>query len=298
MTNIITYSVLKSLSLLQYKTKLKIMNTLLIPTDFSIVADNALKYALDMATHYQLDITLFHVVQITAPEVANIFYADSISDFATHAEQKMNSKVEVLKAEYPHLNINCKVESGLFLDSLNTYCEEAKPIAVIMGITGDGDGIDKIIGSNAILAMDNLSNPLIVVPKNSYFRSINKVCFACDLKNVATSTPLLAIKTFAKLFNSEVHILNIDYHNRNFTPNTQNEIDVLNLMFDNIDHKFHFIENESIQDAINDFIDANEMEMLIMLPKKHSFFASLFKKSQTKEMLYHSHIPILALQHS
>ena len=66
-------------------------------------------------------------------------------------------------------------------------------------------------------------------------------------------------------------------------------------MFDTIPHHFHFIENESVQDAINDFIDANEMDMLIMLPKKHSFFASLFKKSQTKEMLYQSHIPILAL---
>jgi len=73
---------------------------------------------------------------------------------------------------------------------------------------------------------------------------------------------------------------------------------VLNLMFDTIEHKFHFIENESVQEAINDFIDHNDMDLLIMLPKKHSFFESLFRRSQTKEMLYHSHIPILALHHS
>lgn len=274
------------------------MNTLLVPTDFSPVADNALKYAMDMATHYQLDITLFHVVQLSAPDMANVIYVDTMHDLSKHAEEKMNQKIATLKTQYPHLNFNHKVEAGLFLDSMNAYCEEVKPIAVIMGITGDGEGIDKIIGSNAILAMENLTNPLIVVPKNSYFKSVNKICFACDLKNVAASTPLLAIKAFAKLFNSEVHILNIDYHNRNFSPNTQSEIDVLNLMFDNVEHKFHFIENESVQDAINDFIDTNDMEMLIMLPKKHSFFASLFRKSQTKEMLYHSHIPILALHHS
>jgi nucleotide-binding universal stress UspA family protein len=274
------------------------MNTLLVPTDFSLVADNALKYAMDMATHYQLGITLFHVVQLSAPDMSSAIYVDTLQDLNHHAEEKMTSKVNSLKEEYPHLTFNYKVESGLLLDSLNSYCEEIKPIAVVMGITGDGEGIDKIIGSNAILAMDNLTNPLIVVPKNSYFKSINKVCFACDLKNVAASTPLLAIKAFAKLFNSEVHILNIDYHNRNYSPNTQAEIDVLNLMFDTIDHKFHFIENESVQDAINEFIDTNDMEMLIMLPKKHSFFASLFKKSHTKEMLYHSHIPILALHHS
>jgi len=271
------------------------MNTILIPTDFSPVADNALKYAMDMATHYQLDITLFHVVQLSTPSVANVVYIDTMTDLSNNAEEKMASKVVALKEQYPHLNFSFKVETGLLLDSLESYCEEIKPIAIVMGITGDGTGVDKIIGSNAILAMNTLTNPLIIVPKSGYFKSVNKVCFACDLQNVATSTPLLAIKAFAKLFNSEVHILNIDYKNRHFSPNTQSEIDVLNLMFDTIPHHFHFIENESVQDAISDFIDANEMDMLIMLPKKHSFFASLFKKSQTKEMLYQSHIPILAL---
>ncbi len=274
------------------------MNTLLIPTDFSPVADNALKYAMDMATQYQLDITLFHVVQLSTPSVANVVYLDAMTDLSKHAEEKMAEKINVLKVQYPDLNFSYKVDTGLFLDSLQSYCDEIKPIAVIMGITGDGVGIDKIIGSNAILALNTLTTPLIVVPKNAYFKSVNRMCFACDLKNVATSTPLLAIKTYAKLFNAEVHILNIDYKNRHFSPDTPAEIDVLNLMFDNIEHKFHFIENESMQDAINDFIDQNDMDMLIMLPKKHSFFESLFKKSQTKEMLYQSHIPILALHHS
>lgn len=274
------------------------MNTLLIPTDFSTVADNALKYAIDMATQYQLDLTLFHVVQLSAPAMANMVYVDTMTDLAQHAEERMADKCKALKAEYPNLNFKYKVETGLLLDSLEATCQDLKPIAVVMGITGDGTGVDKIIGSNAILAMHSLTNPLIVVPKNGYFRTVSKLCFACDLKDVAASTPLLAIKAFAKLFNAEVHILNIDYHNRYYSPNTQNEIEVLNLMFDEVEHKFHFIENESVQDALNDFIDRNDMDLLIMLPKKHTFFESLFRRSQTKEMLYHSHIPILALQHS
>jgi nucleotide-binding universal stress UspA family protein len=42
-------------------------------------------------------------------------------------------------------------------------------------------------------------------------------------------------------------------------------------------------------------VNNHPIDMLIMLPKKHSFFASLFHKSQSKEMAYHSHIPLLAL---
>lgn len=274
------------------------MSRILIPTDFSPVADNALKYAMDMATQYQLDITLAHVVQLTATDVANVVYVDLMKEMEQHAEEKMLEKIMGLRAEYPHLNFDFNVKDGLFLDSMEEICREVAPVAVIMGITGSGEGIDKLIGSNAILAMDNLTYPLIVVPKNAYFTSVNKICFACDLQHVATSTPLLAIKVFAKLFNAEIHILNIDHHNRNYTANTPNEIEVLNAMFENIPHSFHYIDHENVQEAINEFIGKNEMDMVIMLPKKHSWLESLFRKSQTKEMLYHSQIPVLALKHS
>jgi nucleotide-binding universal stress UspA family protein len=274
------------------------MSRILIPTDFSPVADNALKYAMDMATQYQLDITLAHIVQLTATDVANVVYVDLMKEMAQHAEEKMLEKIMSLRAQYPHLNFDFNIKEGLFLDSMEQICNEIRPLVVILGITGSGEGIDKLIGSNAILAMDNLSLPLMVIPKNAYFRSVNKICFACDLQNVASSTPLLAIKVFAKLFNAEIHILNIDHHNRHYTANTPTEIEVLNTMFEHIPHHFHYIDHENVQEGLNEFVGKNDMDMVIMLPKKHSWLEGLFRKSQTKEMLYHSQIPVLALKHS
>lgn len=273
------------------------MKSLLVPTDFSPVADNALSYALEMATYYKLEVTLLHVVLLSTPSVANVVYVDMTTDFQKQAEEEMMKKVVQLHANYPEITINHKVETGLFLDSLQRCADEVNPVAIVMGITGDGTGLDKIIGSNTILAMRTIQHPLLVVPKQGKFKPIKSLCFACDLRHVANSTPVLAIKTFARLFDSSVHILNIDYHNRHFTADTPGEIEVLNLMFENVDTKFHFIENESVQDAIDDFIERNQMDMLIMLPKRHTIFEGLFKKSQTREMLYHSHIPILALHH-
>jgi nucleotide-binding universal stress UspA family protein len=271
------------------------MNKLIVPTDFSPVSDNALQYAIDMSLQHKFDINLFHVVLLSTPSISNMAYVDVSTDFLKQAEESMSKKAAALQALYPSIQFNYKVETGLFLDSLKEYCEEINPIAIIMGITGDGTTIDKFIGSNTIFAMQSINFPLIVVPKHGVYKSIQQLCFACDLKNVANSTPLLAIKAFAKLFGAKIHILNIDFHNKHFTPNTPHEIEVLNLMFENIDTEFHFIEHEFVQDAMNDFIERNGMDMLVMIPKKHSFFESLFKKSRTKEMLYQSHIPILAL---
>ena len=90
-------------------------------------------------------------------------------------------------------------------------------------------------------------------------------------------------------------MLNIDYKNRNFSAQTSTELQNLEYILEEVNHELHFIENENVSDAINDFISTKHMDMLIMIPKKHSFFESLCHKSKSKEMAYQSHIPILAL---
>lgn len=271
------------------------MNAILIPTDFSPVADNALQYALSMAKHYQLSLILFHVVQLSGPEVTEVIHVDVIPESMDIARKKLAEKSSILSADYPEIEIHTRVEYGVFVDSIQSVCEELGPIAIVMGITGDGKGIDKIIGSNALNVMTETSFPLIIVPKQTQFKPIEKIAFACDLKNVLSSTPIIALKAFSKLFNATMHILNIDHQNKNYTPDTEKDLQILHSMLDNIQHEFHFIDDANVQHAIDEFVTTHQADMLIMLPKKHSFFASLFHKSQTREMAYHSHIPLLAL---
>ncbi len=271
------------------------MNSILVPTDFSSVADNAMNYAISMADYYQLDIILYHVVQMSSPNVTEQIHLDFIPEVTENAKHKLNEKVKLLKTQFPQISFHTKVEYGLFLESLKKTCEDLGPICMVMGISGNGDGMDKIIGSNALNVMTELKFPLIIAPKYATFKPIENICFACDLKNVLSSTPIVALKAFSKLFNANMHILNIDYNNKNFTPDTQNDLIILNDMLDHIKHEFHFIVDENVQHAIDIFVNNHPIDMLIMLPKKHSFFASLFHKSQSKEMAYHSHIPLLAL---
>lgn len=271
------------------------MNTLLVPSDFSTSAENALQYAVAMAKEYKFEVYLYHVVQLSAPSVSHIVYVDDFSALVKDTEKKMQERVSSLAFEHPEVQFSSKVESGLLLDSINDMCAAINPVAIVMGITGEGNAIDKMIGSNAVLAMKNLNTPLLIIPHNTFFTPVTKICMACDLKNVLTATPLASIKAFTKLFRANLHILNVDFQNRHYTAETPDELENLEYILEDIQHEMHFIEHENVQDAISDFVDQNKMDMLIMIPKKHSFFESLFHKSQTKEMVYHSHVPILAL---
>jgi nucleotide-binding universal stress UspA family protein len=48
-------------------------------------------------------------------------------------------------------------------------------------------------------------------------------------------------------------------------------------------------------EGISDFIDRNEADWIITLPKDHGFFSSLFTTSHTTRLAFHSKIPVLAI---
>jgi len=58
---------------------------------------------------------------------------------------------------------------------------------------------------------------------------------------------------------------------------------------------FHFIDKENVEKGVYEFVELNEPDLLIVIPKKRGFFSSLFHKSQSKEFILHPRIPILAI---
>ena len=46
--------------------------------------------------------------------------------------------------------------------------------------------------------------------------------------------------------------------------------------------------------GVNDF-DAVELDLVIVIPKKHTLLEGIFKKSHTKDFVFHAHLPIMCV---
>jgi hypothetical protein len=44
---------------------------------------------------------------------------------------------------------------------------------------------------------------------------------------------------------------------------------------------------------VNNFALDNQIDLIIAVPKEHGFFANLFATSHTKELVFHTHIPLM-----
>ena len=280
-----------------YFTNYHFMKTIIVPTDFSPIATNAMNFAADMAININASITLLHVYQVPVSMTEVPVVLVSADELRKSSEEKL----EILKQDLAHLSsgrikIYTEARLGDISDELEDVCKHVEPFAVIMGTKG-ATGIERILfGSTTLTAIRHLKWPVIVVPPGKeYGTGIKKIGFACDFDKVVESTPIQFIKNMVKEFGAELHVLNVDHENKNFKPETPDESLMLHTLLKDLNPQYHFIDNEDIEDGINEFVETNNIDLLITIPKKHKLLEGLFKPSSTKQLVTRSHVPVMCV---
>lgn len=273
------------------------MKTIIIATDFSPVATNALHYGIDMAKAVNASLLLFHAYQIPVSYSDTPIVLVSVEELKKSAEQHLDK----LKAEVDHitsgaLKVYTEARMGNTTDELESLCEKITPFAVIMGAKGVS-GLEKVLfGSTTLTAIRHLKWPVISVPSGKQFGAgIKKIGFACDFREVVKTTPADIIKNFTKAFNAELHVLNVDHNDKHFKPETPEQSALLHTLLEDSNPVYHFIEHKDVEDGINEFAEKNNIDLVITIPKKHKLLEGIFKPSSTKQLIFQSHVPVMCV---
>lgn len=200
-----------------------------------------------------------------------------------------------------HSLSNIKIEyvaevGNNLVENMARYVKNYGVSAVIMGITGATRLEQIFIGSNTLNFVSEGVCPVIIVPPNAKFKKVENVMFISDFKNVASTTPVKSIKEILDIFNPTLHIVNVDSeHYVELTEEYRVERNKLETIFQDFSPQFSFIRMFDFLDAINTFANDRKIDLIITIPRKHSYISGLFRSSHTKKLVYHSHIPILAI---
>ncbi|MGZ8557450.1 MAG: universal stress protein [Chitinophagaceae bacterium] len=273
------------------------MKTVIVLTDFSPAALNATNYAADMALAIKATILLLHVYQLPLSVSDTPIVLLSVEEMKETAETKLAR----LKKDLEHitsdaLEINTEARLGNLSDEAEDCCKKIEPFAVVMGTKGHTAVERALFGSNAITIIKHLSYPVICVPTGKeYGTGIKKIGFACDFREVKETTPVAAIKTIVQEFQSELHVLNVDHDNQKFKADTPQQSVLIHNVLEELNPKYHYLENRDIEDGINEFAETNNLDLVITIPKKHKLLEGLFKKSSTKQLVFQSHVPVMCV---
>ncbi len=258
------------------------MMTIIVPTDFSNVANNAARYAAQMITgQYDAQLVLFHVYE-------------KASDLT-----EANSLLEKLKTELQSSSIakiECRMEEGGdVIDCLERQARHLAAQLIVMGITGKSRLEKVFLGSNTLKMVERNICPVLIIPPSSQFTQVKNVLLLSDFKEVSSTIPVVPIKNVLQIFRPALHILNVNSeHYVSLTTEFMGQRSQLLEMFGDMNPQFYFVGTYDLHETAQQFVSDKEIDMLITIPKNHSFFGSMFKTSNTKRLVYESAIPILA----
>ena len=173
--------------------------TLLIPTDFSEVARNAIKHGVRTASTINGEVYLLHVVE----------KKDNVAD----AKKKIAAEVEYAKSLDSNVDVKSIVRVGNIFDDIGDVASEIDAELIFMGTHGMR-GMQFITGSHALKVIKNSKPPFIVVQKKGIKdEGYDDIVLPLDLSK-ETKQKLTTATNMAKYFNSRIHLI---------TPNETDE---------------------------------------------------------------------------
>lgn len=264
------------------------MNTIILATDFSAVAKHAADYAAQLAHNLNFGLHLFHSYPIPITNIENPMPIVNMDELAGISKDNMADEAKRLHSLFPDVAISSSISPGEVLDGLDEMVDTYHPALVVTGTSGEGSNI--LWDNIAIEALKHLHVPVLSVPINAQWKKIEKICLSVDYKNADDNFPFYDIKKWTRITNANLDVLNVSGSDEKLIPENR-----FKSMLEELSPQYFSIENKSLGEGVSEFVESHGADWLILVPKKHGFFQTLFHKSRTEMLAKANHVPILAL---
>jgi len=273
------------------------MNNFIVPIDFSETSKNAARFAAHISTLVpDAHLILYNVFDtIEAGSDGTPLESDDSTRKAIMELALQSVKTEI--TGITNASISCVVEEDHhFVDTLVSYVSKNDIQLIIMGITGSTRLGQIFMGSNTLKIISRNVAPVIIVPPDAQSKSAKNIMFITDFHDVEATIPVVALKKVLDLFSPTLHIVNVDSdHYVELTEEYKTARAKLDLIVKEYNPEYYFIRMFDFMEAINQFVADKEIDMIITIPRKHSFLSNVFKTTHTTKLAYHSHVPIVAI---
>ncbi|WP_421897962.1 universal stress protein [Marinoscillum sp.] len=270
---------------------MKTLKRILLPTDFSERAGNALDQAIHLADRIGGRLLILHVYHRLVAE-------EDYTDNPEKLEKSIDKKFAKLLKEHPQLSRvphEFRKELGLSLDNiLDTVQNEA--IDLLVMATKGASGFDEIWGTKTAKIIKRVQVPVFVIPDKTSLKRLKKVGLACDYSTSTVNHEMQFLIDLAREMELAVDVITLNRDAKTMIrQELDNREDIINLL-DEVKSDFHFTDSNSVEDGLVEYSLANNIDLIAILPKSYSFIERLFNESLTQKMTFHSPIPLLVLK--
>ncbi len=259
------------------------MKKIIVPSDFTPVADSAITYAININKTLNYDIVLLHIAKNEA----------AIAEAREHLQKQVDS----FKSS-TGFALQTEIRVGNIFEDIGKISNELKAEMIVMGTHGLRGLMQFIVGGNALRIISSSDVPVIVTQSENKKTAIHRILVSLDL-NLETKQVLQVAKDVANLFNAEIFIT---------SPNEKDEFlrnrILRNLQFaeeyfgqHGLSYNHEFIETESdYTKEVIKYARYKNIDLICIMNDSEDQFIHAFGIDREQKMITNdSEIPVLVM---
>lgn len=262
------------------------MRSFLVLTDFSVPAENAMFFAGQLAQLADASLTLLHVYQVPVSMNDVPVLMISAEELRDNVDKNLLRTKELLQSRYPSLQVSTESRLGDIIEETNEICTVLKPLAIVAGKHGANAVERFLFGSTSLSVIRHGRFPVLVVPDSVHPREVRNIAIALD--PTIPDFPVETISEFAGLIKARLHMVHVK------VENSAEEI-VNRPLASQLNADFTVIHDREFVHGIQTFIGNKDIDMLLIMPHKHTLIEKLIFRTHTEELMRKISLPILCI---
>ena len=273
------------------------MKRILVPTDFSEEADNALAAACSLAEKSESEILLLHVIDdphLNLIKVTGETHGDPMEKvFVMKLIEKTKEKLGAIISDdkYKNISLSYKLEVGNPYTAISEAIVTNDSSLVVMGTKGATGLRELLVGSVADKVVRYSKCPVITVKKCRDLSKVKNIVFATDLKDDQASI-IEDLKKLQEFYGAKLHI--VKAYDSIWLKNEEVEqrINEFAAKVGLKDYTVTVVEESDEAYAILKYAREVEADMIAMGTHNRSGLLHLLVGQISKDVVNHAHRPI------
>ena len=269
------------------------MKKVIIITDFSNASHNAAKYGVELACFIGADIILFHAYSVPV-SVPDTFYVIDPVEMKKTAEEKLLEEATQLKKSSLQ-PVEIIAAEGEVAPTIAGFARKHKDAIIVCGMKGEGRQIKRFFGSTVTSLIGKTGNALLVIPEDATYMAIKQMALATDIDVETDEHTVDLLQNIGEKYTAKLFIVRVLKDNMDLAVELTNRSERLLYKLKLLNPEYVYPRANDVVKGLEDFATGHDIQMLALIPHQHTIFERLFLKSDTRKMIFHTHIPLLIL---
>lgn len=277
------------------------MLQILVPTDFSKNAWNALKYGLDLYQSINCTFYLLHINPIptysgagSSVKGSSKMAQESVLKESKESLDQLLLRIENIPSNAKHSFVTIALYD-FFVDSIKREVETKNIDLIIMGTKGSTGLKKATMGSNTGDVITKVKCPLLAVPENAVFKRPEEIAFPTDYYLRYDLKVLNSLVEMSRMNKSVIRVLHISKKGEELNEEQLKNKEFLNDFLQDVEHSFHSLTGTDLETAVQGFTVSSDIDMIAMVAKNLNFFQRILFRPKVEQISYHTDIPFLVL---